>query len=222
MPGDVDELAAIVAEGVVGHRLEVDRAAHVLAVRLGMLAAERGGLVVAKVMADVEVEVAVAVEVGEGGRGRPVAVAAQPRGLGDLLERAIAPVPVERVRSPAGDEQVGQAVVVEVARRHAVAVAALERPDPGRARDVLEGAVAAVAEEVVAVAAGRTDRGERPPLDGEDVEPAVAVEVDQRHAAAHRLGQPRRPPRAVPVVVGEAEAGRLGIVGEPGRLRRLG
>ena len=86
-----------------------------------------------EVMADVEVEVAVVVQVGEGGRCRPVAIAAQAGPVGDVLERPVPAVAIEGVRSPAGDEEVGMAVVVEVADGHAVSVTALSS---GRCRIV--------------------------------------------------------------------------------------
>ena len=64
-----------------------------------------------------------------------------------------------------------------------------------------------VAEEAIALRAGGCRRrfGERTALDAIDVEPAVAVVVEQAHAAAHRLGQPAEG-RGV-IVVDEAEAG---------------
>ena len=95
-----------------------------------------------------------------------------------------------------------------------MAVSARERGDPGALGDVLEGAVAPVAEEAIAgrraIRAGR----EGAALDAVDVEPAVAVVVQQRHAAAERLGELVDGRRAV--VVGESQADGLGIVGERG------
>ena len=113
-----------------------------------------------QVVADVEVEVAVAVEIGEGRRGRPVAIAAQSGALGGVLERAVAPVVKQGIRPEAGDEQVGAAVVVVVAHRHAEAVAAADPRRSRGGRRVLERAVAPVAEQAVAAGA-RTDRGRR-------------------------------------------------------------
>ena len=142
-----------------------------------------------QVMADVQVEVAVAVEVGPGRRCRPVAIAAQAGLRGHVLERSVAPVAEQGVRPPPRDEQVGMAVVVVVADGDAVAVASRESVQPGTLGDILERPVAAVAEQ--AVAAWRMLGGrERPALDGIDVEPAVAVVVEQAHAPAHRLREP--------------------------------
>ena len=88
------------------------------------------------------------------GRRRPPRSASRGRRpgrpVGHVLERPVAPVAIQRVRPPAGDEQVGAAVVVVVADGHPVAVAAAEPRDARRGRDVLERAVAAVAEQAVA------------------------------------------------------------------------
>ena len=118
--GHVDEPAAVVAEEVIGQGGE--RFGGAVAVRRPCRRASTGRArgssgVPVEVVADVEVEVAVAVEVGEGGRGRPVAVPAQARRLGHVLERPVALVAVEGVGPPAGDEQVGVAVVVDNRRR---------------------------------------------------------------------------------------------------------
>ncbi len=88
--------------------------------------------VVDEVMADVEIKVAIAVEIGEGRRRGPVAIAAEARLAGDVLEPAVTPVAVKCVGTPAGHEQVGPAVIVEVARGHAVAITAREAGDARR------------------------------------------------------------------------------------------
>ena len=62
---------------------------------------------------------------------------------------------------------------------------------PGALGDVLERAVAAVAEEAVAVGGRVGPGGNGPPWTAVDVEPAVAVVVEQADAAAHRLGELR-------------------------------
>ena len=166
-------------------------------------------------MADVEVEVAVAVEVGEGRRGRPVAVAAQPGAVGDVLERPVAPVAIERVRSPAGEEQVGVAVVVDSRRR----------PRRGRSRAAARRCPTARSRPRTCrrPGCGRGGRrcsgdsglGRELALPGRvDVEPAVAVVVEQADPAAHGLGDLVE--SLEPVVEREAQAGRLGVVDEPG------
>ena len=167
-----------------------------------------------QVMADVEVEVAVAVQVGEGRRGRPVAVAAQPGRVGDVLERAVAAVAIEGVGPPAGDEQVG------VGRR----CRSRRRPRRGRSpgrRRCPSGSVTSSKVPSPRLRKRRSPGGARsgrggngPPWTAVDVEPAVAVVVEQRHAAAGLLGELVE--RRLAVVVDEAQAGGLGVVGERG------
>ena len=212
--GHVDEPAGVVAEQVVGQGLEEARVAVVPDLRVFLRAGVGGVGVPGQVVADIEVEVAVVVEVGEGGGGRPVAVAAQPGGVGRVLEGPVAPVAEQGVRPPSGDEQVGVAVVVEVADRHAVAIPAGQGGQARGAGDVAEMAVPEVAEQPVLVGEPRRRWREDAPLDRVDVEPAVAVEVEQGDAAAHRLGELTGGRPAV--VVGEDQARRLGVVGEPG------
>ena len=77
---------------------------------------------------------------------------------------------------------------------------------------VLERAVAAVAEQAVAVGERSCRRRERPALDDIDVEPAVAVVVEQADAAAHRLGELSR--RSGPVVEDEPQPSSLRVVAE--------
>ena len=96
---------------------------------------------------------------------------------------------VKGIGPPSGDEEVGPAVVVVVAHGDPVPVAARQRGQAGRGGGVLEPAVAAVAEEAVAEGSGARAGRERSALDGVDVEPSVAVEVEDGHAAAHGLGE---------------------------------
>ena len=173
-----------------------------------------------EVMADVKVEVAVVVQVGEGGRGGPVAIAAEAGAIGDILEGPVASVAVKGVRSPAGDEEVGTAVVVEVADGHAMAVTSLHPGDAGPFGGVFKCAVAAVAEQPVA---GRRSAGigrESTALDDVDVEPAVAVVVQQADAAGRGLG--KLPERRPAVIEDEPQARGRGVVAELGQGDRLG
>ena len=89
---DIHETTGIVAEDVVRQRGELLGVAVVDHPVSGVGAEARTLRVERQVMADVEVEVAVAVEVGERGRRGPVAVAAEPDAVGDVLERPVAPV----------------------------------------------------------------------------------------------------------------------------------
>ena len=82
--------------------------------------------------------------------------------------------------------------------------------------DVVEGAVALIAEQAVAVARRCRTGGERAPLDHIDIEPAIAVVVEQTDAAAGRCGGDQA--SGLPaVLVDEPEAGCRGVVDEPGR-----
>ncbi len=80
------------------------------------------------------------------------------------------------------------AVVVVVADGDAVAIAPRESVQPGPLGDILESAVAAVSEQRSPHDGSIVGR-ERAALDRIDVEPAVAVVVEQAHASAHRLGE---------------------------------
>ena len=141
-------------------------------------------------MADIQVEVAVVVQVGEGGRGRPVAVPSQAGRDRHVLERAVAPVAIQGVRPPSGDEQIGMAVVVVVADRHAVAVSLGHLRQARGSGHILERPIAAISEQAVAKApTGPIRPGwEGTTLEHIDVEPAVAVEIDQADPAAHVFG----------------------------------
>ena len=76
------------------------------------------------VMADIKIEVAIVIQVGKRRRRRVVAHAREPGTLGHVFEGAIAAVPVERVGREPADEEIGMAVVIVVANRHAQAVSA--------------------------------------------------------------------------------------------------
>jgi hypothetical protein len=64
-----------------------------------------------------------------------------------------------------------------------VAVAAGQRGQAGGRGDVLEAAAAAIAKEAVAKRWRAAARWEETALEGVDVEPTVAVEVEDGHAA---------------------------------------
>ena len=142
-----------------------------------------------EVVPDVDVRQAVAVDVErrEADRELPALEA----GRLHLLERPVAPVAEDEVRvARVPDDEVREAVVVEVGPHRRDAPAAGD--DAGLLRDVLERAVAAVAEEARAVRERlrlpvfRQLRAALHLLDEDEVQPAVAVEVRERGAAAHR------------------------------------
>jgi hypothetical protein len=133
----VDEPAAVIAEQVVRPRGErVRHAVFVTAFRtkdlswLGLARAEGRVLGVPhEIVANVEVEVAIAVQIGEGGGGGPVAVAPQTGTLCDLLEGPVAPIAIQGVTAPAGEEEIRMASVVEIADRDAMAIPARQPGD---------------------------------------------------------------------------------------------
>ena len=147
---------------------------------------------------DVEVRPAVPVVVERRG-GRAVVVQGHARLPSHFLERAVAAVAIEEVRpEEVRDVQVGPAVVVVVERECADGFPVLAR-DAGLRGHVLEGPVAAVAVEPVAVAArrrrgprGRPRRSRGPPLP----------------AACARPGWERSSPRLAERLCGRAR-GRL-------------
>src|SRR5262249_25658453 len=121
-------------------------------------------------------------------------------------------------------------IVVIIPDGHPVAVTPREIGDAGGGGGILEGAVPPVAEqsitlsrpgrESVSVAGGRctgTRGREQAALDEIDVEPAVAVIVEQADAPAHGLRDLPGGGRAV--VESETEPGGLGVVGEGRRGR---
>src|SRR4051794_15734636 len=175
----VHETAAIVPEEMIGQMRELlGRTVAVLL--LFFVPADLGVLgVPLQVVTYVEVEVAIAVQIREGGRGGPVPVASQARRVSHLAKRPITFVVIKGVGAPSCDEQVGMPVVVVIGDGDPMAIAAREPIDAGGGGGILKRAVPAVAKEPVAIVAGTRIRREDAPLDDVDVEPAVAVEVDQ-------------------------------------------
>ena len=189
---------------------------------------------VVHVVADVEIEPAVAVVVDEGGRyaessGR--ADAPLGRRLG---ERAVAAIDVQLVRAVVGQEQVGPAVVVHVARRHAQAIAvrldAAVRGDVGEAQPPRAVRNAQVVAEQPARERSRNRRRkqrvlrlqlrvEHPSLHQVDVEIAVVVEVEEADAGRNELRVVEAARGAVEV--DEVETGRRRLVDEPLAGRQL-
>ena len=148
--GHVDETAAVVAKDMIRQCGKASRIAVVVKPRLVPgIAESRVDRIPFQIVADIEVEVAVIVEVGPCRRCRPIAIAAEPRAGRHVLEPALSEVVIKGVGPPSGDEEVGPAVVVEVAHGDPVAVAPGQRGQAGRDGRVLEPAVAAIAEEAV-------------------------------------------------------------------------
>jgi hypothetical protein len=190
---DVGEPApAIVPVEPVGLGGEVLGAA-VVAPAVGSGAEGGGGRVVVEVGGEVKVEVAVAIEVGEGGRGAPL-VRGDAGPDRHVLEPPAPRVPVEPLVAPAGHEEVVATVAVEVAHRRAHGVARARGPRAiGR---VLEPPSSPVPVEPAGRVGLPRAPDDRPAVAEVEVEPAVAIGVNQGHAAAHDLGKVVTPPRA--------------------------
>ena len=164
-------------------------------------------LVPLDVAGDVEVEPAVEIRVEEHRRGRPAGRRHAERGR-RVDEAAAALVPVEHVGAQIRDVQVEVAVVVDVADRGAHAVARVVEPRiRGRVRETAARAlpVEAIATRLAGDLAARVREVE--------IEQAVAIGVERRHAAAHDRRHRVRPRRAGRV--DEVEAGLAGHVDEP-------
>src|SRR5262249_54996680 len=150
--------------------------AAVVAPAVGRGAVRGAGGVEFQVIADVEVQVAVAVEVGEGGGGAP-AVGHEAGPAGGVLETAAAEGAMEPRVAPAGDEQIIAAVAVVVAdgRPHGVARSGCS----GAVGDIIEVPAAPVQVEPARRVGPAGPRDDRASIAEEEVEPAVAVGVDQ-------------------------------------------
>ena len=169
--------------------------------------------VVVDVVGDVEIDEAVAVEVPESAAGAPAA-GADPGRFGDPGEAVAADVLEKRVGPVVGDVQVRVAVVVDVGGAAAHADAAVVDPEPRPG--FLEEAALRLPEEGVgrrrSAVAPALPGSDRRPLHEVDVEPAVAVGVEEGPAPLGGLGEV--PLGGGGVVVAEAEPDLGGDVGE--------
>ncbi len=234
----LERAVALVAEQAVGHRTIRRRRAVVT--RAGRLDA---GLVgrprEVHVVGDEQIQVTVAVQIGKRGARAPARVV-HAGAVGHVFERAVPGVAPQRVGAEAGDVQVDEPVAVVVARRDAHAVAA--HHETGRGGDVGEGQrPRPVGREAKVVAPHLVHQrrsllhsfappflrssilrsfappflrsSDRSALHQDHVQVAVVVDVGERHARAHDLGQVELAGRAV--VVHERQPRCLGHVVEP-------
>ena len=165
------------------------------------------------VIRDEQIEQAVAVVIQPGGAGRPALVVHA--GLArDIGESPVAVVVIKNVRAEVGDVEVLETVVVVIPNRHAHAVA--DVPDAGFFRDVLKPQPAALDEQVAEKAVSGFPSGRRrkqrllarlelAPLHQINVQVAVVVVVEQRHARAHDLRHEVFARGAIEVVEVEAD-----------------
>ena len=167
------------------------------------------------VVADEQVEQAVAVEIEPERRGAERRPAGEAARSGHVEERALAGVPEQPVLSDAGDEQVGIAVVVEVADGGAHSVEL--DIEAGAARHVGKCAVAVVAEQAQRRPPARV-AGPVHAVDQQDVQPAIGVVIEKCAPGPERFGQ--QPATVGAVVVLEIYAGGAGDIGESEPRRR--
>src|SRR6185369_13053676 len=134
-----------------------------------------------KIVGDEQIKVPVAVLVEEGASRAPApGRVGQSGGAGHIREGAVAVVAVEDVLSPAGDEEVLEAIIVIVTDADNAGPACF--PQPRTLGYVGESAVAVVLEEPVAGARGgvlQASAGEQ-----KNIQPAVIIEVEECAAAA--------------------------------------
>ena len=147
------------------------------------------GLIPLRVMANIEIEIAVIIKIGESRGRRPVSVSAETRGCGAIFKGPVASVAVECVRTPTSDEQVWVAVMIIISHGNTVPVATRHAGDSGLDADILECAVSSITEEPVQRARGRGRWRKCPALNAVDIEPAVAIVIEQADAATGHLGQ---------------------------------
>ena len=189
LPADVGERAvAVVVKELHGSGRQAARPAvhrHALPVAVRVLAGLRQLLERrVQVVRDEQIEAAVAVVVDPGAAGAVAHVVLQQARLrGHVGERAVAVVAIEHVLAVVGDEEIVEAVVVVVADGHRRGPARSRQP--GLLGHVGEGAVAVVL--VEAIGRARRRAFEARAAQHEDVEPAVVVVVEERHAAARPL-----------------------------------
>ena len=135
---------------------------------------------------DEKIEAAVAVVVGPGGADAE-ATGGEMIFFGDVLEFAATEIVVKHVVSVAGDVNVGKAVVIVIADGDTHAPA--ESGEAGGFRDVSKVEIAVLMIERdhrIAAVEVAADGGVG---DGDDVELAIAVAIEERDAAAHHFDE---------------------------------
>ena len=222
--GNIPKTAiAFVVIDKMSDRLELIGMAIVAAQRLALAAEDVHRKVPYGIARDDQIQQSVTVVVDEERACGP-ARATHPGLSGDVTERAVAVVAIERIVAVTSDVQIGVAVVVIV--RHGDAHAVAQSAQPGLLRHVSEGAIPVVAIEpipegrvgLVGQLSLRHGIGEPCPIDKEDVELAIAIVIDQSNTARHRLDQILLRRRARPVQ--EADLRSRGRILK--RLRRQG
>src|SRR5206468_3720688 len=136
---------------------------------------------------DVEIEIAIAVGVEEGGAGVP-ARSFDAEAPGDVFEGPVAAIPIQDVGAEVGDEEVRPAVGVVIGDGDARPPLTLAA-DPRAVGRVLEPAVGETAVQRVPPALDDARAVETPAVHDVEIEPAVAVVVEESEARARRIEQ---------------------------------
>src|SRR5260370_14390359 len=136
----------------------------------------------------VQQAVVVVIEPGRADAERSRRLGADSGYLGHVRKRAVPVVVIEGVPPSATNEDVFVTVVVVIADGDAKVVAEILAGKPSFLRNVLECAVASVAQQAVIKGwAGLLQLGQLRAIGEEDVHLAVVVEIEDRDAAGHRL-----------------------------------
>jgi hypothetical protein len=170
----------------------------------------------ADVIADEQVQAPIAIDVDPHRRGAECGTATEAARPGDIDEASLSGVAKQPALPDTRDEQIREAVVVEVADGHAHAVQF--DVEAGRSRDVGKGAVPVVPVE--------RKRGPLALVPGpiaavheQDVLPPITVVVEKRATRSECLGQEFAAVRTV--VVAERDAGGARDINKPEPWRRL-
>ncbi len=168
-----------------------------------------------------QIEKTISVIVQKTAASSPAVFGSRHAGLfGHVGEGAVTVVVVEDVVAKIGDEQIVETVIIVIA--HAAALPPAGARQAGLFGDVGKGAVAIVAKQIaggMAIPQGWIEAGS---VHQKNVEPAIVVVVEQRHAAAHLFEQELLVVRAAGNVPGVGQAGLGGDVGEDDGRRRFG
>ena len=205
---------AVQEVGAAGQPLRTTRHRNIVEAAVRRFARKRYALrVEVHVVGDEQVQMAIAIVIEKTTTGSPPVPAARDAGLlGNIGESAVTVVVIEHVPAPVADKQVVEAVVVIVADTAALAPSGVSQA--GLPGDIGEGAVAIVTEKIAGGFWRARLRLKRGAVHQEDIQPAVVVEIEEGHAAAHLLQQKPLAGRAAGNIAGPGEPGLHGDVGE--------
>ncbi len=173
-----------------------------------------------QIVRDEQIEASIAIIVDPGAARAPASALVPEAGCpGDVGERAVAIVAVERVLSPLRDEDIVEAVVIVIADGDSEGPVLASQAGVGG--DIGKRPVAVVPVEAVrGVGDGAVAPGSRK---GENIQPAVVIVVDKRHPAAdgfeniiHPIGRSEN--HRLTQSGGLSDIGEAGVKRQPGRL----